>query len=71
MDGSAASPPQSLSLHRKSGAMRGVATQSKDGGVAEAEARLQRLRQMLKELREAIRETQAMIERAERARPGR
>lgn len=51
--------------------MRGVATQSKDGGVAEAEARLQRLRQMLKELREAIRETQAMIERAERARPGR
>ena len=45
-----------------------VATQPKDVELTEAERKLQDLRRMLNELREAIRETEVMLQAAERKR---
>lgn len=49
----------------------GVATQPKDVDLTEAERKLQDLRRMLGQLREAIRETGVLLERAERRRSDR
>ena len=63
--GSAAHPAEP---HSNGGA---VATQLRDVELTESERKLQHLRGMLSQLREAIRETEVMLERAERSRSAR